>query len=196
MNREIERIKARIMADAGNAAYTAQGLNPLFAADPRARVLVVGQAPGIKTQALGLPWHDKSGAKLRDWLGVNEAVFFDSGLFAQLPMDFYYPGKGKSGDLPPRRGFAASWHPQLLDCMPDVRLTLLIGSYAQAYYLGARRKASLTETVRAFHEYLPEFFPLVHPSPLNFRWQANNPWFEQEVLPQLKAAVKSALEAP
>ncbi|MBN9140610.1 MAG: uracil-DNA glycosylase family protein [Micrococcales bacterium] len=169
------------------------GWEPVYTAGPGARVAVVGQAPGRLAQASGVPWDDASGARLREWLGVTEQQFRDPALFALVPMDFYYPGRGTGGDLPPRRGFAERWHPPLFALMPDIRLTLLIGSYAQAHYLGRRRRASLTETVRAHADYLPEFLPIVHPSPLNFRWQARNPWFETDVVPTLRTRVAEAL---
>lgn len=190
----IEGIRGEIIAHEENRAYREIGWQPLFVADPRARILVVGHAPGQKAQALGIAWQDASGEKLMDWMGVKEADFRDPQQFSLLPMDFYYQGKGMSGDLPPRKNFAPLWHPRLINNMPGLQLTILIGAYSQAYYLGKRRKKNLTETVRAFSEYLPEYFPLVHPSPLNFRWQAKNPWFEQEVLPELKTAVRKALK--
>lgn len=190
------QLRAAIVADPANAGMRALGHTPVYTAGPAARIAVVGQAPGRRAQASGVPWDDASGVRLREWLGVSEAQFRDPGLFALLPMDFYYPGRGASGDLPPRRGFAERWHPPLFALMPDIRLTLLIGSYAQAHYLGRRRQASLTETVRAWADYLPEFLPLVHPSPLNFRWQARNPWFEAEVVPELRARVAAALADP
>ena len=155
--------------------------------------MVVGQAPGRVAQESGLPWNDASGAKLFEWLGVAEGQFRDPDLFALLPMDFYYPGKGATGDLPPRKDFAPRWHPPLLDLMPKIELTILIGGYAQKYYLASRVKKNLTETVHAFREYLPTTIPLVHPSPLNFRWQARNPWFATDVLPVLRTQVASAL---
>ena len=132
---QIERIKQAIMADPQNATYTKRGIEPLFAAPKTARINIIGQAPGLKTQEAGLYWKDKSGDRLRDWLGVDEDTFYNSGYFAVLPMDFYFPGHGKSGDLPPRTGFAEKWHPQLLQELPDIQLTLLIGQYAQAYYI-------------------------------------------------------------
>jgi uracil-DNA glycosylase len=164
---------------------------PLYVADAAARVVIIGQAPGRKAQESGTPWNDASGARLVAWLGVDEATFRDPARFALLPMDFYYPGKGPHGDLPPRREFAAQWHPRILQAMPDVALTLLVGSFAQQHYLGTRE--SLTETVRRFADYLPAMFPLVHPSPLNFRWLAKNPWYEDDVLPALRQCVQAAL---
>jgi len=191
----LDEVRAAIMADPENAAMTDAGWEPLFTAGPRARVVVVGQAPGRRAQERGVPWRDASGAKLCDWLGVSDELFHDPEAFAIVPMDFYYPGKAASGsgDLPPRAGFAAKWHPLILGELPDVRLTILIGAYAQRFYLGARRGATLTDTVRAWRSYLPEYFPLVHPSPLNFRWQARNPWFVDELVPELRASVAAAL---
>ena len=136
---------------------------------------------------------DKSGDRLRDWLGVDEDTFYNSGYFAVLPMDFYFPGHGKSGDLPPRAGFAEKWHPQLLQELPDIQLTLLIGQYAQAYYLQEKVSGKVTERVKHYQNYLPAYFPLVHPSPRNQIWMAKNPWFESEVVPDLKKRIKTIL---
>lgn len=182
-----------IVVDPDNASFTAQGWPPVYQAGPRARVAIVGQAPGRKAQESGIAWNDVSGTKLMEWLGVTEQEFRDPGLFALLPMDFYYPGRGRSGDLPPRRGFAARWHAPLLELMPDIRITLLIGGYAQAHYLGGAAYPTLTETVRAYEEYLPRYLPLVHPSPLNFRWQNRNPWFLNEVVPVVQDRVADAI---
>ncbi|MGN6271954.1 MAG: uracil-DNA glycosylase family protein [Protaetiibacter sp.] len=186
-------VRAAIIEHPDNAAMRELGYDPIYTAGAAARIAVIGQAPGRLAQASGVPWDDASGARLRDWLGVTEQQFRDPALFALVPMDFYYPGRGTGGDLPPRRGFAERWHPPLFQLMPDIRLTLLIGSYAQAYYLGRRRQGSLTETVRGYRDYLPEFLPIVHPSPLNFRWQAKNPWFEADVVPALRERVAELL---
>ncbi|MBE1876545.1 uracil-DNA glycosylase family protein [Myceligenerans pegani] len=188
-----ESIRAAVVADPENAWARELGYSPLYTAGPHARVAVIGQAPGRQAQESGLPWNDASGTKLFEWLGVTENEFRDPERFAVLPMDFYYPGKGSTGDLPPRKSFAPRWHPPVLDLMPQIRLTVLIGSYAQQYYLADRAKRNLTETVHAFREYLPAIIPVAHPSPLNFRWQARNPWFTTDVLPVLRARVASAL---
>lgn len=188
-------IRSAIVADPDNAWAAQRGWDPLYTAGRRARLVIVGQAPGMRAQLSGIPWNDASGVALRDWLGVSDSEFYESGAISLLPMDFYYPGRGRSGDLPPRRGFAATWHPQLLTLMPKVRLTLLVGKDAQTHYLGSTAKRTLTETVRAFREYLPSVIPLVHPSPLNFRWQARNPWFAEDVLPALGREVRRILEA-
>jgi uracil-DNA glycosylase len=134
--------------------------------------------------------HAPSGRNLIDWLGVTEKQFRDPSLFAVLPMDFYYPGAGPSGDLPPRKGFAKQWHPPLLKLMPDIQLTLLIGRYAQVHYLPSARHDTLTDTVLNYRQFAPDRFPLVHPSPLNFRWHAKNPWFVAHVLPELRTRVR------
>ena len=188
---DLERIRSEIIADPENAWAVAAKYQPVYIADAAARILIVGQAPGRKAQESGIPWNDASGARLIDWLGVDEPTFRDSSKFALVPMDFYYPGKGAHGDLPPRPGFATRWHPELIEAMPQVQLTLLIGSYAQQHYLGTRE--TLTATVRRFADYLPAVMPLVHPSPLNFRWLAKNPWYEAEVIPQLRQRVQAVL---
>ncbi|MFI6427758.1 uracil-DNA glycosylase family protein [Promicromonospora sp. NPDC050880] len=195
MQTTLDRIRAEIAAHPSNAWARDLGYEPLYTAGPGARIALVGQAPGRKAQESGVPWNDASGVRLRAWLGVDDAQFYDPDRFAILPMDFYYPGKGASGDLPPRRDFAARWHGQILAELPHVELTILVGAYAQKYYLGSRAKPTLTATVRAWAEYLPADIPLVHPSPLNFRWQARNPWFEDEVVPALRARVAQALAA-
>ncbi|SEP03010.1 uracil-DNA glycosylase family protein [Amycolatopsis saalfeldensis] len=193
MPAELELIRAELVADPDNAWARELGYEPVFAAAPGARIALIGQAPGRKAQESGVPWDDASGVKLREWLGVTDEQFYDPALFAILPMDFYFPGKGASGDLPPRKDFAPKWHPRLLGRLPDIALTLLVGGYAQKYYLGASAGANLTETVRAYRDYLPSKLPLVHPSPLNFRWQKKNPWFEAEVVPALRARVREVL---
>lgn len=189
-----DAIYQMILEDAENAAMRAQGYLPLYAAGPRARIAIIGQAPGRKAQESHTAWNDASGQKLFEWLGVTEQQFRDPDLFALLPMDFYYPGKGATGDLPPRKTFGGRWHPPLLELMPDIRLTVLIGSFAQTHYLGTRAQRNLTETVRAYRDYLPDMVPLVHPSPLNFRWQSRNPWFAVEVLPVLRQLVATAIK--
>lgn len=188
-----ETVHEGIITDPENTWARDLGYLPLYAAAPGARIAVIGQAPGRKAQESGIAWNDASGIKLFDWLGVSETQFRDPDLFALLPMDFYYPGKGAAGDLPPRKGFAGRWHAPLLDLMPEIRLTILIGQYAQQHYLAGRTKRNLTETVHAFDEYLPGIIPLVHPSPLNFRWQARNPWFVTNVLPVVRERVVAAL---
>lgn len=190
----IAEIKQAIMQDPANQAMTAQGWQPIFTAYPETKILLIGQAPGIKTQLKEDVFRDQSGKKLRQWLNVSEETFYDSKKISVLPLDFYFPGKAKTGDLPPRLDFAEKWHPLLLEQMPQVKLTILIGLYAQKFYLQERAKKTLTATVQAYKEYLPAYFPLPHPSPLNIRWFKNNPYFEAEMVPELQAIVKAALE--
>lgn len=188
----LSQIKNAIMADPQNRTFTERGIEPLFAAPTSARINIVGQAPGVKAEQTRLYWNDKSGDRLREWLGVDRETFYHSDLFAVIPMDFYYPGKGKSGDLPPRKGFAEKWHPQILADLPNIELTILIGQYAQKYYL-PENTLNVTETVKNYIKFLPHFLPLVHPSPRNQLWLAKNPWFEQEVVPRLQQRVKEIL---
>jgi uracil-DNA glycosylase len=166
---------------------------PVLSVSAGARVLIIGQAPGRRVHESGIPWSDASGNQLRAWLQVTKQQFYDADRIAIIPMGFCYPGKGSSGDLPPRPECAPLWHSRLLASMPDIRLALLIGSYAQAYYLKQRAKANLTATVASYSEYLPQFFPLPHPSPRNRFWLSRNPWFETEVVPVLRAKVHDAL---
>ena len=188
----LSQIKNAIMADPQNRTFTERGIEPLFAAPTSARINIVGQAPGVKAEQTRLYWNDKSGDRLREWLGVDRETFYRSDLFAVIPMDFYYPGKGKSGDLPPRKGFAEKWHPQILADLPNIELTILIGQYAQKYYL-PENTLNVTETVQNYAKFLPHFLPLVHPSPRNQLWLAKNPWFEQEVVPRLQQRVQEIL---
>ena len=189
----LEDIKKAIMADSQNQAYTKRGIEPLFAAPKTARINIVGQAPGIKAQETRLYWNDKSGDRLREWMGDDYDTFYHSGYFAAIPMDFYFPGHGKSGDLPPRKGFAEKWHQQILELLPDLELTILIGQYAQKYYLHQKGTVKLTDTVKHYQDYLPEYFPLVHPSPRNQIWLAKNPWFAEQVIPDLQAKVQQII---
>ena len=189
-----DAIRQSIVDDEGNAVMQQNGWQPVYAASARAKIAVIGQAPGRKAQASGVPWDDASGKRLIDWLGVTEEQFRNPGLFALLPMDFYYPGAARSGDLRPRRGFAERWHPPLFALMPDIRLVLLIGRYAQIQYLPSARQKTLTDIVRDYRRFIPERFPLAHPSPLNFRWLAKNPWFVADVLPELRTHVRAALQ--
>ena len=188
----LTQIKNAIMADPQNKSFTERGIEPLFSAPTSARINIVGQAPGVKAEQTHLYWNDKSGDRLRKWLGVDRETFYHSDLFAVIPMDFYYPGKGKSGDLPPRKGFAEKWHPQILSDLLNIELTILIGQYAQKYYL-PENTLNVTETVQNYAKFLPHFLPLVHPSPRNQLWLAKNPWFEQEVVPRLQQRVKEIL---
>lgn len=169
---------------------------PVLRASTSARLLIVGQAPGRRVHETGVPWNDPSGDRLRAWLGLSREVFYDEHRIAIVPTGFCYPGKGERGDLPPRPECAPLWHPRLRALLPEIQLTLLVGSYAQACYLARRRKDSLRETVRAHAEYLPEFFPLPHPSPRNILWFKRNPWLEQEVIPALRQQIRRILAQP
>lgn len=188
-----EEIKKEIMADPMNREYTDKGIHPLFKASKDTRIVIVGQAPGLKAEESRLFWNDPSGDKLREWMGLSREEFYGTDGIAQLPMDFYFPGKAKHGDLPPRKGFAEKWHPKLLKEMPKIETILLVGNYSQKYYLGKNTEKNLTETVRNFENYLPDYLPLVHPSPLNIGWLKRNPWFETDVVPVLRAIVKKHL---
>lgn len=169
------------------------GPNPILRASAGARLLIVGQAPGTRVHASGIPWNDASGIRLRHWLGIERERFYDERAVAIVPMGFCYPGAGKAGDLPPRPECAATWHARLLPLLPKVELTLLIGQYAQAWFLGARRQGTLTDTVRDYASYLPERIPLPHPSPRNQLWLKANPWFETDLVPVLQARVREVL---
>ncbi|MCQ9226453.1 uracil-DNA glycosylase family protein [Streptococcus suis] len=190
---ELADIRQAIIEDVANRDFTNKGIAPLFQAPSTAKILIIGQAPGLKTQEKGRLFDDASGDNLRQWLGVDRQTFYESGHFAILPMDFYYPGKGKSGDLPPRKDFAPKWHPLILDQLPELELTLLVGNYAQEYYL-EKSQRNLTERVKHADDYLPTYFPLPHPSPRNNIWQAKNPWFQAEIIPNLQNILMKILE--
>lgn len=170
------------------------GPRPVLQADARARLLIVGQAPGRLVHATGIPWNDRSGERLRAWLGVDRGLFYGP-LVALLPMGFCYPGSGPRGDLPPRPGCAPLWFPRLRQALPEIRLTLLVGRYAQSYHLGKGTRETLTETVRQWADY-GAFWPLPHPSGRNNHWLRRNPWFEAEVIPGLKDRVRRIVGAP
>ena len=169
------------------------GPNPVFQAHPNARMLVAAQAPGVRVHETSIPFNDPSGDRLRDWMGVDKNTFYDPEKIAIVPMGFCFPGTGKSGDLPPRPECSETWHTELLSTLPNIQFKLIIGQYAHRYYLGKRRKKTLTETVKQWREYAPEIIPLPHPSPRNNIWLAKNPWFEKELLNEIRAAVRKAL---
>lgn len=170
------------------------GPRPIVSAHPESKIAIIGQAPGSKVHQTGVPWDDPSGKQLRKWLGVTDEQFYDERLLALIPMGFCYPGRGKSGDLPPRPECAPLWHQSLLDQMPKLKLTILIGQYAQVRYLGDAMEKNLTETVKNYKSYLPKYMVLPHPSPRNRFWLSKNPWFEEEVIPQLQKAVSTTLK--
>ncbi|WP_372936021.1 uracil-DNA glycosylase family protein [Mariniphaga sediminis] len=169
------------------------GARPVLTAHKKSKIVIVGQAPGLIVHKSGIPWGDKSGDNLRNWMQVDKETFYDPEQIALIPMGFCYPGKGRSGDLPPRKECAPLWHEKLLTLMPEVKLTILIGKYSQVHYLGNSVKVTLTETVRCFDEYLPDYFVLPHPSPRNNIWQAKNEWFGKQVIPEFQRRIKEAL---
>jgi uracil-DNA glycosylase len=165
---------------------------PIIQAGSVSKIVIIGQAPGQKVQDSGIPWDDVSGNNLRTWLGVDKQTFYDEKVFALVPMGFCFPGSGTSGDLPPRPECAPLWHQKVLTSMPEIKLTLLIGHYAQSYYLKGAAKDTLTETVKNYKEYLPTYIPLPHPSPRNNIWLKKNKWFSERVLQVLRKKVKEA----
>ncbi len=191
---KFKEIFEAIKADPQNKKYTKDGIEPLYSVHKEAKICIIGQAPGIRAQESRLFWNDPSGDRLRDWLGIDRATFYESNKISILPLDFYFPGKGKSGDLPPRAGFAQKWHKALLEEMPEIELFILVGSYAIKYYLNLKSSAKTTEVIRDFEAYLPKYFPLVHPSPRNNIWLAKNLWFEPELLPELKKRVAQLIK--
>jgi len=165
---------------------------PVLRAGKTARLLIIGQAPGTRVHQTGIPWNDPSGDRLRGWMQADRGLFYDERRIAIIPMGFCYPGKGKSGDLPPRPECAERWHGELLAGLPWLEMRVLVGKYAQNHYLGTRRQ-SLAQTVQAWESYLPDFFPLPHPSPRNIRWFRNHPWFEAEVVPAFRGRLREIL---
>ncbi len=169
------------------------GPRPIVAGSDQSKLLIIGQAPGRRVHESGVPWDDPSGDHLRSWLDMDKSTFYDEDCVALMPMGFCYPGTGKSGDLPPRPECAENWHHSMIEGLKGVKLTLLVGQYAQKYYLKDRFKSNLTETVRAYREFEPVYLPLPHPSPRNRIWMKKNEWFGLEVLPMLKKRVTRLL---
>lgn len=194
MSRRLDTLLAEIRACRICEAQLPLGPRPVLRASASARLLIVGQAPGTRVHASGIPWDDASGKRLREWLQVDADTFYDTSRIAIVPMGFCYPGKKGSGDAPPRPECRATWHPRLLPLLTGVELTLLVGQYAQAYFLGERRAETLTDTVRDWRRHLERgLLPLPHPSPRNVAWFKANPWFEHEMLPTLRARVQPLL---
>jgi uracil-DNA glycosylase len=187
---------SRLLDDIRSCTHCTKDLpyapRPVLQAHSSARLRIVGQAPGRKVHESGIPWDDKPGERLRQWLGLTTDCFYDAQKVAIIPIGFCYPGKAKFGDKPPRPECAPRWHTELNSHLSELRLTLLVGQYAQAYYLGGRRKATLTDTVKAWREYLQlGYLPLVHPSPRNQIWLKKNPWFEEELVPELQKKIRA-----
>ncbi|WP_419213059.1 uracil-DNA glycosylase family protein [Maribacter sp. X9] len=174
-------------------AYLPLGPRPIVSGTINSKIILVSQAPGRKAHDHNKAWDDPSGKKLREWLGVSDDVFFNPDNFAVLPMGFCYPGKGKTGDLPPRKECAPLWHPKVWEAFTNVKLIILIGKYAQEQYLAKDSKKNLTENVRHYRDFLPRYFPLPHPSPVNHFWRDKNPWFEAEVVGELQNLVAEIL---
>ena len=177
------------------AADLPRGPRPVLQVHPQARVLIAGQAPGTRVHTSGVPFDDPSGVRLRQWMGIDDATFYDPKQIAILPMGFCYPGTGKSGDLPPRPECAPAWRDPLLSLMPNIQLTLVMGQYAQAYHFRPGFK-TLTDRVRAWQDFWPARVPLPHPSPRNNRWLKKTPWFETELLPELRKRIRDLLDQP
>jgi len=171
------------------------GCRPVLRAGADARILIVGQAPGTRVHASGVPWDDASGRRLREWMGVDSETFYDESQISIIPMGYCYPGRGRGGDLPPRRECAELWLDQLIDALPNIELTLLIGQYAQRHFLKNKRKNTLTQTVLNWRDYGPKYIPLPHPSPRNTHWFQRHEWFERDLLPELRAQIRPLLKA-
>ena len=186
-------LRAKIKACILCAKNLPHGPRPVTSWSVKSRILIIGQAPGRVVHESGVPRQDVSGRVLRNWLSVSDETFYDPEQFGLMPMGFCYPGKGKSGDLPPRPECAPLWHDEILDHLKQVKLTILIGKYAQNYYLGKKAHKTLTENVKAYKQFWPEILPLPHPSPRNRPWLFANPWFEKDLIPLLQKRVRTAL---
>ena len=191
--RSFKRLAAEVRACKLCADYLPFEPRPVFQVDPRARILIAGQAPGRKAHERGVPFDDPSGDRLRQWMGVDRKTFYDPAKIAMLPMGLCFPGKGKGGDLPPRKECAPAWRARLLSHLPAIRLTLVIGRYALDWHLPDRSSENVTDTALAWRKYWPGIFPTPHPSPRNQRWLRSNPWFEREALPKLRERIRELI---
>jgi uracil-DNA glycosylase len=191
--RTLELLLAAVRSCRACEAHLPLGPRPVLRAGVTARILIVGQAPGVRVHTTGIPWDDLSGERLRGWMGVGKDIFYDESRIAIIPMGYCYPGRGSGGDLPPRRECAELWLAQLLAKLPQIEMTLLIGQHAQRHFLGNRRKSSLAETTKAWREYAPQYIPLPHPSPRNTPWFQRNSGFEQQLLPELRVRIGALL---
>ena len=189
----IAALKKNIKACTLCVDYLPYAPKPIFSFSKKSKILVVGQAPGIKVHESGIPWNDASGDRLREWMQVSKEQFYDTNYFSIVPMGLCYPGKGKSGDLPPRMECAEKWMQPILGKIPQIKLTLLIGQYSQQWFLNGTKKNTLTKTVKSWKEYQPKYFVLPHPSPRNNIWLKKNPWFEKQLVPRLKKKVEELI---
>ena len=194
-NPDFNQLKNDALACRLCAPHLPLGPRPIIQCGPEARVLIASQAPGKTAHLSGVPFDDASGERLRNWMGVDDTTFYDTTKIAILPMGFCYPGTGDSGDLPPRPECAPAWRRALLEAMPNIEFTLAIGRYAQNWHLPQHKKRTLTDTVKAWQEFAPQLAPLPHPSGRNNGWLKKNPWFAEEVVPQLRARISKALAA-
>jgi uracil-DNA glycosylase len=190
---DMETLLAEVRRCRACEAQLPLGPRPILRAHGAARILIVGQAPGLRVHTTGIPWDDPSGDRLRSWMGLGKDQFYDESQIAIIPMGYCYPGRGRGGDLPPRRECATLWLDHLLAKLPHIKLTLLIGQYAQRHFLRGRRKSSLTKKVEAWREFAPEYLPLPHPSARNTPWFQRNAWFERDLLPALGGRIQSLL---
>ena len=194
MSETIETLFREIRACTYFAENLPMGPRPVVRGSASARVCIIGQAPGVRVHRSGVPWDDPSGKRLRGWLGVDDHTFYDETRFAIIPIGFCYPGTMENGgDYPPRKECAPLWHAPVIDALENVELTLLVGSYAQAYYLGKSRRKTMTETVRSWRDYGPDILPTPHPSWRTTGWQKKNPWFDDEILPEIRRRVKALI---
>lgn len=194
MSETIETLFREIRACTYCAENLPMGPRPVVRGSASARVCIIGQAPGVRVHRSGVPWDDPSGKRLRGWLGVDNHTFYDETRFAIIPIGFCYPGTMENGgDYPPRKECAPLWHAPVIDALENVELTLLVGSYAQAYYLGKSRRKTMTETVRSWRDYGPDILPTPHPSWRTTGWQKKNPWFDDEILPEIRRRVKALI---
>ncbi len=191
--KSLEHLLKRVRSCEHCLEHLPHGVRPVLQVGPKAKILIVGQAPGSKVHATGVPFDDPSGERLRMWMGVDKSQFYDEAQIAILPMGFCYPGTGKSGDLPPRKECAELWRKDLLSMMPEVELTLVIGQYAIAWHLPEVKKQSLTDTVKGWRNHWPEQLPLPHPSPRNNIWLKKNEWFVDDVIPSLQTRIQKIL---
>ncbi len=193
MKQTLQQLLREVQACQICAAHLPNAPRPVLVARKTARLLIIGQAPGRKVHATGIPWNDPSGDRLRQWLAVERQLFYSHPAIAIMPMGFCYPGTGSSGDLPPRKECAEQWHQRVLKQLPNLQSVLLIGQYAQRHYLDVKGQ-TLADTVKKWQQYAPYYWPLPHPSPRNRLWMKKNPWFERDVVPELRKSLQSVLK--